>query len=212
MKKTFLLALTVLLAGYSFGQKTNGNKSNVFNNAMYVHVGYGFPGGDLKSENELTAGAQFEVGSRFYINSLALPEKLKLGIDATYLSISGMVNKDSLKNNNQTNSYFTAGVKVGPCVSYNFAGQWVADVFLKLHPHYFITGEHDAIYNAATQLKLGTSLGFNIRCKALMIGCEFTSAKYDFDVTTHTPARALLETTSKSIKLPVTVLSIGVTL
>ncbi|MEI6059356.1 MAG: hypothetical protein WCR72_01545 [Bacteroidota bacterium] len=210
MKKPFLLVFAVLLAGFSFGQKGNGTNTNVFSNPLYVRIGYGSPGEDLKSEKVLTAGAQFELGSIFYINAVKLPEKLKLGIDATFLSFSGLVNRDSLSKNNKTNSYFTAGVKLGPCLSYNFAGHWIADAFIKFHPQYFITGEHDK-YDAATQFKLGSSMGINIRYKALMIGCEFTSAKYDFDVAT-TTTRTALETTSKTIKLPVTFISLGVNL
>ncbi len=208
MKKNVLLALALMIAGYSFGQKSADVKANVFHNTVYAHVAYGYPGGTLKTEGVLTAAAQFEVGSLFYINALPLPEKLKLGVDVTYMSISGLINKDNLSNNNQTNSYFTAGIKLGPCLSYNFAGQWVADVFVKLHPHYFITGEQNK-YDAATQFKMGSSMGLNIRYKALMLGCEFTSAKYDFTVS-DLSARSVQATTSQSIKLPVTFLSLGV--
>ena len=207
MKKNLVFVFTMLFAATTFGQKS-GTNSDVINNAIYARIAYGYPGGTLKSEGVLTAGAQFEVGTVFYINKLSLPDELKLGVDVTYMSISGMVNKDNLVNNNQTNSYFTAGVKVGPCLSYNFAGKWIADLYFKLHPHYFITGEQNQ-YDAATQLKFGTSMGLNIRYRALMLGCEFTSARYDFDVA-ETASRALQASTSQSIKLPATFLSIGV--
>lgn len=195
-----------MFAGLSFAQKNAGNK--LFHNALYARLGYAMPGGELKSGNILTAGAQFEVGNIFYINALKSPEKLKLGIDATYLSLSGFVNQDSLSANDETNSYFSAGVKIGPCLSYNFAAQWIADAYFKLEPKYFITGQK-GIYDAATQFKLGTSFGLNIRYRAVMLGCEFSSAKYDFDVAS-TTVKALEDTTPKSVKLPVTVLSLGV--
>jgi hypothetical protein len=58
-------------------------------------------------------------------------------------------------------------------------------------------------YNAENQLKLATSFGLNVRYKAIMVGCEFTSAKYDFVVGTLSPD-------NKTIKLPVTIVSLGV--
>jgi hypothetical protein len=206
MKKPLLFWLALMFAAFSFAQKNAGK--NPFDNALYARLGYALPGGDLKTGNILTAGAQFEVGNIFYINALKSPEKLKLGIDATYLSLSGFVNQDSLSANDETNSYFTVGVKIGPCVSYNIAGQWIADAYFKLEPKYFITGQK-GIYDAATQFKLGTSFGLNIRYRAVMLGCEFSSAKYDFDVIS-TTVKAVEVTTAQSVRLPVTVLSLGV--
>jgi len=205
MKKIVLLAVAMVLTLASFSQK--GSDKGVFDNAVYARVGYAFPGGDLKSNEVITAGAQFEVGTIFYINAVKMPEKLKLGVDVTYVSITGLVNRKTMKDNNETVSYFTAGFKVGPCLSYNFAQDCVADLYFKLHPNQFITGQEDAIIVADNQFKLGTSFGLNIRWKALMVGCEFTSAKYDFK--NSASAKAMTEPTS-SVKLPITNLSLGV--
>ncbi len=206
MKKTYLFVLAVLLAGSSFSQKSKPTTDNPFKNSVYVRFGYGFVGGPMKTEKQLTAAGQFEVGSQFYLNSINLPEQMKFGIDVNYLSATGMINRDSMSKNNEGNSYFTAGVKVGPCYSYNFAPHWIADVYFKLTPNYFITGESKkGIYNADKQFKLGTSFGFNVRYKVIMIGCEFTSAKYDFKET-------LIPANTSSKKLPVSFLSIGVDL
>ena len=211
MKKTFfLIVLCALLSAFSYGQSGTKSNQDAFANVIYVRLGYGLPGGNLKTEEVLTAGAKFEVGTLFYIRSLNLPEKFKIGVDATYLSLTGLVNKDNFINDNQTNSYFTAGLKLGPSISYNFAGSWIADVYLKVHPHYFITGEQNK-YDAPTQLKIGYSTGLNVRYKALMIGYELTSSTYTFDVET-TPSRAAMETTAKKIKLPVAFLTLGVNL
>lgn len=203
MKRFFLLAVAIVLAVTTFSQNSD------LDNAVYVRLGYGMPGGTLKSAVNITAGAQFEVGSIFYINALKLPEKLKLGIDATYLSFSGFEDMQMMKDSNETVSYFTAGAKVGPVVSYNFAKNCVADVYFKLHPHYFITGQKHADYIADNQFKLGTSFGLNVRWKFLMVGCELTSAKYDF-TTTALPARKITSDQNVTFKLPVTNLSIGV--
>lgn len=204
MKRLFLLAVAIVLAVTTFSQNSD------LDNAVYVRLGYGMPGGTFKSTLNTTAGAQFEVGTIFYLNGLKLPEKLKLGIDATFLSFSGFVDRQMMKDNNETVSYFTAGAKVGPVVSYNFAKNFVGDVYFKLHPHYFITGQKHEDYTADNQFKLGTSFGLNVRWKFLMVGCEFTSAKYDF-VQTLVPAARLLENTQDlSLKMPVTNLSLGV--
>lgn len=206
MKKTLLFAFATILALSIYAQKG----SEVMDNPVYARLGYAMPGGDLKSMEVITAGALFEVGTIFYLNSLNLPEKLKLGVDVTYLSISGFANMKMSNDENKTDSYFTAGVKLGPAVSYNFYGEWVGDLYFKIHPHQFITGEDENFgYHAPTQTKFGTSFGLNIRWKALMLGCEFTSAKYDFEIAT-APSKSALETTEKSIKLPSTNLTLGV--
>lgn len=197
MKKAAFFALLLVFTTMTYAQ-SNG----VFDNAVYLRLGYGFPGGDLKTKEVITAGAQFEAGTIFYLQSLKLHEKLKLGIDVT-LAGQGFVNQDNMFNNNQTNSYMKAGLKVGPCLSYNFAGDWIADGYFKLFPHAFGTGEHDT-YFAETQFKLGTSMGLNIRYKALILGCEMSSGKYDFEYSGGE------EPENVSIKLPATMLSLGV--
>jgi hypothetical protein len=207
MKKILFVVFAAFLVVSANSQPVNDK--GVFDNAVYIRAGYSFPGGTLKSENIITTGAQFEVGTIFYINALNLPEKLKLGIDATYLSLTGLMNREAMSKSNETVSYVTAGCKVGPCISYNFSKDWLTDIYFKLQPNYFITGQEDVTYTANNQFKFGTSFGMNIRWKFLMIGCEFTSAKYDFDVAT-SPARSNLATESKSIQLPVTNLSLGV--
>jgi len=205
VKKIILIAL---IAVFSFSAYSQNSDKGVFDNAVYARLGYSIPGGPLKTDETVTAGAQFEVGTIFYINKLSLPEKLKVGVDATFLSISGFANKTTSMDDNKSDSYFTAGVKVGPCVSYNFTGQWIADAFFKIHPHQFIVGEtenHNHI--ASNQFNLGTSFGFNVRYKALMIGCEFTGAKYDFDVDVDAGTQGAV---TEPIKFPVTTLSLGV--
>lgn len=201
MKKAVLFAMIAAYAAISFAQSNN----SVFDNAVYFRLGYGFPGGDLKAEEVITAGGQFEAGTVFYVNALDFADKFKTGIDVTYVSVAGYIHQKNALDNNQTNSYFTAGIKAGPCLSYNFAGEWIADGYFKLFPHAFVTGEHDTYY-ADTQYKLGTSLGLNIRYKALILGCEFTSGKYDFDYS----GGEGIQNVSK--KLPTTLLSLGVKL
>ena len=208
MKKLLLLSLVTLFAATTFAQSKSNN--GIFHNTTYVHVGYGFPGGTFKSEGLVTAAAQFECGTMFYLNFKSLPEKLRLGIDVDYLSLSGMANKDSLSKSNKSVSYFTAGIKLGPCVSYNFGGDFIGDAYFKVYPHKFITGQKDVVYTAPTQTQFGTSFGLNLRWKALMLGCEFSSATYDFEKTSSSSARAAEAVENVSINLPVTVLSLGV--
>jgi len=202
MKKILLIAICVFLSVSSFSQSENGN--DIFDNAVYARIALGFPGGELSDNDVVTAGPQFEVGTIFYLNSLKIADKMKLGIDVTYVSVSGVVNSPDLINDDKSDSYFMAGAKAGPCFSYNFAGDFIADAYFKLYPNMLIAGEtqyHD--YNAENQFKLGTSFGLNVRYKALMVGFEFTSTKYDFEVGTLSPS-------SESIKLPVTFVSLGV--
>jgi hypothetical protein len=206
MKKILLFAVLISLAVSSFSQPGN----SAFNNAVYIRASYSMPGGTLKTDKVISGGAQFEVGTIFYINSLNLPEKLKLGIDATYLSFTGLFNSSAIKDSNETVSFFTAGAKVGPCLSYNFAPDWFADVYFKIHPNYFIVGQKDLAYAADNQFKIGTSFGLNVRWKVLMIGCEFTSAKYSFDLVNPLIDGILPVRESKSIKLPITNISLGV--
>jgi len=207
MKKTIMLAVILVIAISAFSQKRTDK--GVFKNAFYVRFGYGFVGGDLKSFNLINRDAQFELGSLFYINALNLPEKLKLGIDATYISLSGFAEKDSLMKNHKSVSYLTAGAKLGPCLSYNFAGKWIADLYFKIHPNGFSPVQQDNTYRAPIQFKMGTSFGLNIRWKALMLGTEFTSTKYDFKIFSPV-SKALNSSTPTTIKLPAANLSLGV--
>lgn len=207
MKRILLFAVSLLWAASVFSQSGNGN--DVLDNALYARIGYAMPGGDLKTNEAITAGAQFEVGTIFYINKLKIADKLKLGIDVNYLSFSGFANRETMKNDNKSDSYFTAGAKVGPCLSYNIVDYLVADVYFKVHPHMFIIGEtENHNYDGETQFKVGTSFGFNVRYKFIMAGCEFASSKYDFNLPEE--GRAMSATSTQSIKLPVTFLSLGV--
>ena len=207
MKRIILLAVTALWAVSSYSLLSD--EKDIFDNAVYGRICLGFPGGELGSNEVVTAAAQFEVGTIFYLNSLKIADKMKLGIDVTYLSISGLVNSPDLINNNKTDSYFMAGFKAGPCFSYNFTGKWIADAYIKLYPHMFRAGETAAHnYNAVDQTKLGTSFGLNVRYRALMVGFEYASAKYDFVV--GTPSRSTLATTDKSLKIPIPYFSLGV--
>ena len=209
MKRILTIAFSILLVTSAFSQ--SANSPDLLDNAIYFRAAYGFPGGDLKTNEVITTGGQFEVGSIFYLNKLKLADKLKLGIDINYLSFSGYVNMESGMEDDKSDSYFTAGAKVGPCLSYNIVDNLIADVYFKLHPHAFIVGEtENHNYEADTQFKLGTSFGLNLRYKFIMVGCEFTSTKYDFELPV--AARSLQETSTKSIKLPVTFLSLGVKL
>lgn len=204
MKKILIVAITLLMTISAFSQKSD---KGVFDNAFYARVGYAIPGGDLKTSEAITAGATFEVGTIFYINALTLPEKMKLGLDVTYVSISGFANQKMSKEENKTDSYFQAGAKLGPCFSYNFADEFIGDLYFKLYPNMFGTGEDENHgYSADGQFKLGTSFGLNLRWKALMLGVEMTSNKYDF-------YRIPIDSetfTSGTIKLPATNLTLGV--
>lgn len=202
MKKITLFAIVALLSVTAFSQK------GVFDNAVYIRPGYAFPGGDMKDGKVITHGAQFEVGTIFYISGVKLPDNMKFGIDATYMAISGYVNLDKSQNENKTDSYFRAGMKVGPCFSYNFAGNWIGDVYVKAYPHTFVTGEKENSHlDAKTQTKVGLSTGLNIRYKALVIGYEFMTGKYKFDFVD--PSMDVTSD-SKNIAIPTSVLSIGV--
>lgn len=208
MKKLLLIAVAAIITTVGYCQQ---NTTNVFDNALYARVGLGFPGGELRDNEVITAAGQFEVGTIFYINSLKTGDKFRLGLDVTYLSFTGMAHLGQLRDDNKTDSYFTAGLKAGPCASVNIVGNLMADAYFKLYPNAFIVGEtENNNYEADTQFKLGTSFGFNLRYKAIMLGMEFTSAKYDFN--NISVSRLALESSTKSIKLPVTFVSLGVKL
>jgi hypothetical protein len=207
MKRIILLAITALWAVSSYSQ--SGEDKGVFDNAVYGRIGLGFPGGELGSNEVVTAAAQFEVGTIFYFSSLKIADNMKLGIDITYLIISGLANSPDLINDNKSDSYFLAGIKAGPCFSYNFTGKLIADVYFKLYPHLFRSGETQYhAYNGEDQTKLGTSFGLNVRYRALMVGFEYTSAKYDFVV--GYPDGSALYDYSESIKIPIPYFSLGV--
>jgi hypothetical protein len=206
MKKLLVLTAALVLSFTSYSQQTD---KGVFDHAIYARLAYGMPGSPLKTDGVIDMSGLFEAGTIFYIHALKLPGTLKLGIDVTYVSATSLFNRQDATDNNETVSYFTAGAKLGPCLSWNFAGKCIADVYYKAHPNYFITGQKDDVYTAENQFKFGTSFGLNLRWNALMLGCEFTSASYDFSkITANKQVIAGAET--EAMKIPVTNLSLGV--
>ena len=203
------IVLTFAFLGVTIaGQCQHGHKG-VFDNAVYLRFGYSLPDGEMVTEEIITEGAGFEVGTIFYLNFLNFSDRFRVGIDATYASVGGYTNLNTLAESFASDTYYLAGLKIGPCVSYNFAGRWIVDATFKIHPHRLgAVEDFNHGYRPVSHNEYGSALGFNLRWRALMLGCEMTSAKYDFEITRSTD-RSSDVTENKTVKLPATVLTIG---
>jgi len=203
------LALTLSLLAVTIASHSQHGHKGVFDNAVYLRFGYALPTGEMVTEEVIAQGAGFEVGTIFYFNFLNFSDRFRVGLDATYASVGGYTNLDALAESFASDTYYLAGLKLGPCVSYNFGGRWIVDATFKIHPHRLgAVEDYNHGYHPLSHNEYGSALGFNLRWRALMLGCEMTSAKYDFEITRQTD-QSLDITEKKTVKLPATTMTIG---
>jgi len=179
MKKLFVLTFVALMSIPSFAQDDSD-----LENQFYFRFGWSSPswtsfgvdGKDDYPDDARRFGGVFEMGSIFMINRLKIADRLRLGINVDYLSISAHA-FDISDNLNIYN--LCIGSKVGPSLSYSPVKSLTFDVFAKINPVWIAgTGldagdmdEDEDVFIGYLGMKY--SLGVNIRWAILIFGFEY---------------------------------------
>ncbi|MCK9618040.1 MAG: hypothetical protein M0R21_09430 [Lentimicrobiaceae bacterium] len=176
----FLLSVSV---SFSYAQIKNG---------FYVREGFAIPVGKFTTtqrqgvwDNTFPGvsfvGYTFEFGKHFYIGDAFLNDKLRFGIDATFISYNLFFGKklESWDDNSDINCYSFLGQKAGPIVTFNLDKKKYLDFGFRLTPtiaYYF--GEYDMdIWGR----RINKEVLLNYRWKFLMISLQFNIGKINFN-------------------------------
>ena len=181
MRKVFTAIIVLSISLTTFAQ-SEGDLDNKF----YFRFGYvnplnsylGVENEDFNLWDEFTKrGAAFEIGSIFMLNSIPLPDGLRIGINADYLDMTA--NYLNEVDYDFTILMFKVAAKVGPSISFSPVEDLVFDAFFKAQVPIFgmMTNIGEDAYD---ELFLGWggigfATGFNVRWKFLMTGFEFNT-------------------------------------
>lgn len=220
MRKTFVLALSLCLTVLTFAQESaisvnpetqNAKpKKSILRSGFSIKLGVYNPSSDFakpeintSSYKDLVyAGPNFQLGSQFYIGPSIAQNKLRFGLDVSWLDLSWALGKnDEIQNYDQTSQFFEfSGFGLGPLVSYNPVDKLVIDTYVKAVPSFFliyngvdytdpqassITLSHpyDNSYSEnalASGLGVKGLLGFAVRYKFIQTGFEYQWGKTQF--------------------------------
>ena len=186
MKRTCLAILAASIAVSTLAQNP-GDLENQF----YFRFGFSHPTGsylgvdnDAFWDNYSRIGGTFELGSIFMINSAALADGLRLGINVDYAEFSYNQITDTDINSDFALGLLKVSSKIGPSLSYSPAPHLVFDIFVKAKIPWvagIVTWDTEVqdVYIAGPAV--GVATGLNIRYRFLMFGFEFDSDKMKFE-------------------------------
>ena len=136
---------------------------------------FGIDGKDDFPTDTRRFGGVFEMGSIFMINRLKIADRLRLGINVDYISVSAHA-----FDTDEINIYnLCIGSKVGPSLSYSPVKSLTFDVFAKINPVWIAgTGLDDGDMDEDEDVYIGYlgmkySIGVNIRWAILIFGFEY---------------------------------------
>jgi hypothetical protein len=182
MKKVFTAIIILSISLVTLAQ------SSGLENQFYFRFGYvnttksylGIDEEDYDFWDYLTkVGSSFELGSIFMLNSIPMPEVLRIGINVDYTEIS--TNFLTFTDYDETLMVLKLAAKVGPSISYNPVGDMVIDVFFKAQlPLLGLAmdvgdSSGDEVYIGFGGVGIAT--GFNVRWNFIMAGFEFNTVK-----------------------------------
>jgi hypothetical protein len=188
MKRTCLAILAASIAVSTLAQNP-GDLENQF----YFRFGYSNPtssyfGIDDDAYWDIVSkiGGTFELGSIFMINSAALADGLRLGINVDYAEFSYNQLKEPVPPAMLYTGLVKLSSKIGPSLSYSPASHLVFDVFVKAKipwvggiVRWYKDGDVDDGFIAGPGIGIAT--GLNIRYRFLMFGFEFNSDRMKFE-------------------------------
>ncbi len=201
MKKIiFTITTVLLLLNTAIAQDALSNKF-YFRYAISSPMDGYYNYGDWEIEDFTNKkGGAIEFGSIFYLNSLDLGSKAKLGIDVNYFSASkhtlGMENIEidldfglggggSVSISFPDYKFYNFGSKVGLLFSYNIWDKLNADVYAKANPIWANIAIMD--YKDDSPLTYHTgfvgfkySFGLNVRYDFIMLGAELNMGKLKY--------------------------------
>jgi len=191
MKKLTTLIVIVLIPTISFAYNGNKNQNselqNNIDNVFYFRLGYSMPSWkqfgftqDLLEGNGFKrSGAMLEMGKIYMLNSIPLPENMKIGINADFFSIYWhLFSSDEY---NEDIGTLRLDSKIGPSFTYMPVDKLAIDVYVKADISWVTAtvDVYDKNYDDADGYgKVGTvglSTGFNVRYSKLMLGVEYST-------------------------------------
>jgi hypothetical protein len=194
MKRTILIFLVSAVSILTFAQGGGdlGNPSTGsgdLENQFYFRFGYSLTSksylgvDDVDFWNHYTRfGGTFELGSIFMLNSIPMPDGLRIGINVDYLELS--YHQLTATDYDFDLVLLKLASKIGPSLSYSPASHLVFDLFVKAKIPWVagiatVSSELDDVYLGT--LGFGVSTGINIRYRFLMLGFEFNSDNLKFE-------------------------------
>ena len=188
MKKviTAFIILSVSLTSFAQGE---GDLENQF----YFRFGYSLPIGSYLSplesdetldwENISRFGTSFELGSIFMLNSIPMPDGLRLGVNVDYLSTS--YHRLTHATFEETLLVWKLAAKLGLSLSYSPVQGLVFDTYFKAHvPAVALMWEEDYFDDLYIGTRaIGYATGINIRYTFLLLGFEFNTVNMIFEDT-----------------------------
>ncbi len=146
-----------LVTGFSYAQQATVVGRGQYNESdygrFYIRLGVNLPQGHFKNKFDPTipiyenigtrggiqagTGANLELGRYFFLHAEPINDLFKVGLDATFLSVGyNQFDWGAMDNTVDMDKFdvLTAGVKLGPVVSFNVIDDFYADVFAKIAP------------------------------------------------------------------------------
>jgi len=195
MKKVFtaFIVLSISLAILAQGSSEPDQNSGDLDNQFYFRFGYSLPVGnylmpfDTDTDPDWTDitrfGTSFELGSIFMLNSIPMPDGLRLGVNVDYLSTS--YHRLTGVGSDQSLLVWKLAAKVGLSLSYSPVQELVFDTYFKAHvPVVALMWAEDYFDDLLIATRaIGYATGINVRYSFLMIGVEYNTVNMIFEDT-----------------------------
>ncbi len=145
-------------------------------------------------------GANFELGRYYFFHDEPIGGILKVGLDATFLSLGYNGGKSAPHPDEESSpfDFVTAAVKFGPVASVNVTGDLFADVFFKLAPTAMISFNapyhfKGGLYSPGSEVlyfdneeevgfALRTDVGVNLRYRKVTLTASYESGNFNVPV------------------------------
>lgn len=194
MKKLLFafIILSISLTTFAQGEGVPENQGDL-ENQFYFRFGYSLPVGSylmpVDSDNDPDwtdinrFGTSFELGSIFFLNSIPMPDGLRLGVNVDYLSTSYHRLTPDLFD--ESLIVWKLAAKVGLAFSYSPVQDLVFDTYFKAHvPAVALMWAEDYFDDLLIATRaIGYATGINIRYSFLMMGVEFNTVSMIFEDT-----------------------------
>jgi len=139
--------------------------------------------GELDDAYSAPTGLNFELGKYFFMHSEPIAGLFKVGLDASFLSLGynplTWNDPDDVDYAEKTD-LTTAGVKLGPVISFNPLENFYADAFVKLAPTILTSmSEMEDLEEVLFGLK--SDVGINLRYKKVTLTAGYESGAFKYD-------------------------------
>jgi len=185
--------ISLAILAFSIAISTLAQNSGDLENQFYFRFGYSIPTSSYFANNDAAywdllskVGGTFELGSIFMLNSAALADGLRLGINVDYVEFSYIQLKEPAPPADYYTGVLKISSKVGPSLSYSPATNLVFDVFVKAKIPWIggivlWTANDNVNDGYLAGPGIGIATGLNVRYRFLVFGFEFDSDRMKFE-------------------------------